>query len=164
MIPPRRYARIQIWLHWILVVLVTFQIVWNDRIGRAYHAFHDGVAPSPAAALGASLHIYAGIGTLVLGLGLLAARFRFGAPPAPAGEPAFLRRIALLTKVALYAMVIGMPLSGLAAWYLDIRTAGRIHGFAEMPAILLILLHFAGACYQHFWRKSDVLRRMLPFD
>jgi cytochrome b561 len=159
---PTRYTRLQSLLHWAIAALVLFQIVFHESIGTAWHATHDGVVPTSQVALWANFHVFAGLAIFVLAVLLVIQRIRNGGPPPPADEPAFLRLVALGTKVALYALVLIMPISGSAAWFFDVQTAGFVHGMAELPAILLVLLHFSGAMYQAFVLRSDVLRRMLP--
>jgi cytochrome b561 len=159
---PTTYSRVQSLLHWTIAALVIFQIAVHHEIGQAYHAFHDGKTPSATTTLWANIHVIAGILVFTLALWLLFLRWTKGAPPAPANDPRVLRIIAFVTKIALYALVLLAPLSGIAAWFFDVQTAGKIHGLAELPAKLLIILHFSGAMYQHFILKSDVLARMRP--
>lgn len=56
-----------------------------------------------------------------------------------------------------------IPLPSIAAprapWAL---TAGDIHAYTMWVLLALIALHVAAALYHHFFRRDDVLRRMLP--
>ncbi len=159
---PPTYSRIQSLLHWTIAAMVIFQVLVNHDIGRAYHAVHDQTIPSAKVALWASIHVWGGTLILFLALWLIALRWTRGVPSAPNDESRFLKLVALGTKIALYALVIGSPLTGIAAWFLDVRALGLLHSMANIPAKLLILLHFCGALYQHFVMKSNVLSRILP--
>lgn len=159
----RAYLRTRALLHWTIAALVMFQIFRHHEIGRAYHAVHDKVVPAADDTFWANLHVCAGILVLLLAAWLLWLRYQNGPSAAPANEPPFLRLIASATHWALFALIVLSPLTGLLAWYLDVRISGRIHSLAELPALALIGLHSVGAAHQHFVLKSDIFRRILPW-
>jgi cytochrome b561 len=88
-------------------------------------------------------------------------RWRNGAPAAPAGEPAFQRWAASAAHFLLYVAIFAMPVSGMVAWFGGIGDAGEIHELAKPVIIIVVALHAAGALWQHFIARTDVLRRML---
>ena len=72
-----------------------------------------------------------------------------------------LKLVASGTHILFYVLLIGMPLSGAAAWILGVAPAAQAHSVAEKLLILLIGLHVLAALAQHFWFKTDVLKRMV---
>ncbi len=54
-----------------------------------------------------------------------------------------------------------MPVTGALAWYLGLGSMGEIHELAKPVIIVAVALHAAGALWQHFVAKTDVMVRML---
>ena len=62
-----------------------------------------------------------------------------GAPKPPEHEPAILKLAAGATHLGLYALLILMPVSGIAAWFGNIEAAAE--GHEVMRLILLALVN-----------------------
>lgn len=155
------YSSIQIGLHWAVVVLVAFQYVAHNGIEAAWRALErDELPPAEGAAL-TNLHIASGMLVLLLALTRIGLRMTRGAPPPPSDEPRLLQLFAEVVHVAIYALLLLLPLSGLIAWFLAVPSAGSIHVLMTNALLVAIVLHVAGALFQHFVRRSDVLMRML---
>ena len=54
-----------------------------------------------------------------------------------------------------------MPATGALAWFGGIEASAAVHRAGMLTILALLLLHIAGALYQHFVLKTDVMRRML---
>jgi cytochrome b561 len=158
---PVGYTRAQIVLHWVIAALVIFQIVFGEDIVPAFRAYMRGTEPQADAVLPANLHVYLGLAILVLAVFRLALRMRYGAPALPAGESVALQYIAKLAHLVLYASIFVMPVTGALAWYFGIREIGELHEIGKPVIIVAVVLHAAGALWQHFVVGSNVLRRML---
>ena len=88
-------------------------------------------------------------------------RIRRGAPPPPAEEHEALRLAARAVHFAFYAVILLMPATGALAWFGGVGAMAAVHGAGMLLILVLLALHIAGAFYQHFVLKTDVLRRML---
>lgn len=130
------------------------------------------------------LHFSFGLAVLALVLPRLIGRVLGLAPPADARIPRWLALGARLGHVLLYALLIAVPLSG---WYaasrLGVRVGlfgltlppltaaagdsagliGRLHQLGGNAILLLAGAHAAMGLWHHFWRRDQVLRRMVPF-
>ncbi|MBO6716820.1 MAG: cytochrome b/b6 domain-containing protein [Rhizobiaceae bacterium] len=155
------YSGLQIALHWAVVLLIVFQFLAHEGMEHANDAFQRGQAPGETDLLMANTHVVAGLLVLLLALARLWLRFTRGVPALPENEHPLLRFAAQTTHFLIYAAIIVMPLSGLAAWYFGIGQAGDVHETVFKLLLALIALHVAGALYQHFMLKTDVLRRMI---
>ena len=152
------YARTQIILHWTIAALVIFQILVHDGIKHTWRERMDGVVlnePTP------QLHAFVGLTIFALVIWRLWLRFARGVPPLPEDDHPALKALATAVHWLLYALLILMPLSGTVAWFAGLPQPAIAHSLFEKLLIALILLHVAGALVQHFWFRSDVLRRML---
>ena len=155
------YSLPQRLLHWLIALLVFFNLLFPDGMNAWKHLVRNGQTPSPADISSANIHAYVGIAVLVLTIIRLAVRLSSGTPEAPSGQPALLHYIARVTHVLLYVLIFAMPLSGMAAYYFGIDTAGFVHGGPiKMLLWVVVVMHIFGALIQHFYFRSDVLRRM----
>lgn len=129
-----------------------------------------------------SIHKPLGIAILVLALLRLGVRLRDGAPPLPADLPAPMRLAARLSHVALYALMLALPLIGwamLSAAAYPVVLFGGLHLPAILPqsdrlhALLwgahrylafaffgLILMHLGAALFHAFVRRDGVFEAM----
>ncbi len=156
---PRGYSLTQIALHWTIAVLVLLQFLNDEAIGTAWRALRRGTEP-PADIL-ATAHIYVGVAILALVLWRIVLRLTRGAPPPPASEPRPLQIAAAATHGLLYLLLLALPVSGLVGWYGGVGSAGEVHELMKTVLMLLIFLHIAGALYQRFVLKTDVVTRMI---
>lgn len=159
--PPLTYSIAQRLLHWCVVVLIFFNLLFPDGMNRWHHLVRHGQTPTPDDISSANIHAYVGITILLLAAIRLLLRWERGVPPEPAGQPALLNMLAKLVHFLLYALLFLMPITGILAYYLGIASSGSLH--ADVLKIVLwavIGLHALGALTQHFYFKSNVLRRM----
>ena len=158
---PVTFSRTQIILHWTVVALIAFQFLAHDGMEHLWRASQRGGTVSASDTNLAYLHIFCGCLVLMLVLWRLVLRLTRGAPVAPEAEPVALRVVAALSHFALYALIIVLPVSGLAAWFFGVAPAAGVHLIAKTVLLPLIFLHAAGALAHHFIWKTDVLKRML---
>lgn len=158
---PNGYTLTQVRLHWVVALLVLAQFLNDDAIGGAWRAFRRGSA-EVAGGLLVTLHVVVGIAILIFALWRISLRLSNGTPPAPAEEPRALQIVAAATHGLLYLALIALPLTGLAAWFGGIGSAGEVHEIMTNALLALVGLHVLGALYQRFVLKTDVLNRMLP--
>ncbi|MCO5163184.1 MAG: cytochrome b/b6 domain-containing protein [Mesorhizobium sp.] len=161
-IPVRKgYSLLQIALHWLVAVLIAVQILYHEPMVGAWDAVRQGLAIPADLNLGVTVHVVAGVSVLLLVLLRLGVRIARGAPRVPENEPAPLKFVANATHILLYALMIAIPLGGLAAWAGGVKEAAQIHGLAANLLFALVLIHIAGALYQRFVLKTDVMTRMV---
>jgi cytochrome b561 len=173
---PDRYSRLSIGLHWLMLAL--FVAVYASIELRVL--FAKGTEARDAMK---SLHFT--LGLLMFGLVWLRLWMR-AKYPAPRIEPAPSRwqnLSASLAHIALYAIMIGMPLAG----WLALSAAGKPIPFfgLELPALIgqnkalagqikevheavgtagyfLIGAHAVAALFHHYIQRDNTLLRMLP--
>lgn len=153
------YSPMQVGLHWIVAILVAFQFFAHDGIEAAWRAFTRGEEMANMTVL-AALHIAAGILILLLALARIYLRITRGVPPPPADEPRLLQIAAEAVHGIIYLLLILLPLSGAVAWFAGMEPAGSAHALLTKILLGAVLLHIAGALFQHFIRRSTVLMRM----
>lgn len=179
-----RYTPVGILFHWVMALLVLFQLGWGW-----YMAF-----PMPG---GDKLHAYeihsaAGLPILILALLRMGWRLLIPGPINDADRLGWQTLAAHLTHYLFYFSFFGLPLSGWAMWS-SVAEPGPLYlaGFLPWPQLpldelpltmrwtildlaedvhltLVLLLavlvpaHVGAALKHHFWDRHDVLRAILP--
>lgn len=173
---PARYGGVAIALHW----LVAMALVVTFPLGL----YMAELSLSPRKAELAAYHKW--IGVTVFALTCVRVGWRLGhRPPAPlATMPAWQRRAATAAHLAMYALLLAIPVSGwlyssaagvptvyLGRWVLpdavgeDERLAGALklaHQLLNFALLALVVVHVAAALKHHFVDRDGLLARMLP--
>lgn len=173
-----RYRPVTIALHWLMLVL----IVAAYALILSRTEFERG---SDARNLVKMLHF--SVGVTIFALVWLRLIARLGSAPAPAVTPApprWQQRAGRAAHVALYGLMIGLPIGGMltlsfeghAIPYFGLfefgpfvaeneelaETFEELHELGGKVGYFLIGLHAAAALYHHYVRRDDTLKRMLP--
>ena len=157
----RNWSALSIWMHWLIVLLILVQFVDHDWMEAMWRNVRRGTPLTSSDVTGGWLHIVAGTTILVAAAVRLWDRYAVGRPPHPADEPTWALWLAKITHGLIYAILILMPIAGLVAWFGGVGVAARLHGLMWTPLLVLIGLHVLGAFTQHFWLKTDVLKRIV---
>ena len=155
---PSHYSRAQIALHWGIFLLIALQYLFHEPITKAWHSLREtgDFTFSPLIAG----HVFGGLLILALVAWRIVLRLTRGAPPLPEEEPAPLKLAAAATHIGLYGLMVLMPVSGAVAWFGGVGPAAGAHGVMRILLLALVALHIAGALYQQFVLKTDIMSRM----
>jgi cytochrome b561 len=158
MTSPKGYSGTQILLHWVIGLLIVFQLIFGEDMGQAWRSVESGGIPTMGLMVWA--HIVVGGAVLALVVWRLALRLRRGVPDAPAGDSKPVQLAAHIGHWALYALMVLFPVTGFAAWYGGIHDLAEVHEMMKPILILLILVHLLAALWHQFWLKDNLLARM----
>jgi cytochrome b561 len=172
-----RYTGVARLLHWltVLAVLAIAAVgLWMTFAEPAEEAFKLRLY---------NIHESLGITLLLVTLLRLFWRWRHPPPPLPADLPVPMRLAAHATHLALYALLLAMPVVGLMAtnaWGFPLTAFGilpipspigpdealapRLSWLHAMLALALggvAAMHIGAALFHHVIRRDDILRRML---
>lgn len=158
------YTKLQIWTHWLVVLLVAVQLLIAENMTEMVDAAEEGGTVSGTVSALGTLHYWLGIGILVVMLARLGMRLVLGAP-AHAGPPNPVQDFAAsAVHWLLYIVLLAVPVSGLVAYY-GLADVGDIHALSKPILIVLVALHVLGALYNQFVRRDGTLMRMVrPAD
>lgn len=157
------YSFTQIWLHWGVAALILYQLIFGEDMGDAWEAVEDNTVPMMTNWVWA--HILVGISVLVLVAWRIGLRLTRGVPQVPHSGSALMDKAAEWGHLALYAVMVLAPVSGLVAWYGGVEAAAEVHELFKPALILLVLGHVAAALYHQFILKDGLLLRMKrPLD
>ncbi len=171
-----RYGTPSIALHWLMLLLLV-AVYTTVNLAEAFpkgSVERDGLR---------AWHFALGLSVLALVVVRLAVNFSDRAPGIAPEPPAWQARSATLMHLALYALMIGLPLLG---WLLlsargrpipffgfelppligENRSAARfikeLHEIGGTCGYFLIGLHAVAALFHHYVARDNTLRRMLP--
>ena len=159
-VKPSSFSTAQRSLHWLMAVLIATQVFTGQFFGgpheHASGATAVDVPPPPILA-----HIAVGVSILLLAVARLILRFLKGAPESPKEEPRVFQLAAKAGHIALYALMLMMPITGLTAMFGDVELAGKIHGGPlKLLLFTLVAVHVGAVLVHQFYWKTDILRRM----
>jgi cytochrome b561 len=157
------YSRMQIRLHWAVVVLVAIQFLFHDGMS---HAFRDFVETGTKTfSIGVGVHIASGALILVLAFWRLGLRLLHGVPdPDPSHSKAQLM-LARVIYGLFYLLMVLLPVTGFLAFSQGSEAAGQVHSALKTLMFVLILLHIAAALVGQYVKKDGTLTRMMtPAD
>ncbi|MFN3994130.1 MAG: cytochrome b [Tabrizicola flagellatus] len=147
------YSGIQIVLHWLVAVLLALAWFTGEGANAALERVEEG------GTAGFVPHVALGLAILALAVLRVVVRLGRGAPE-PAGAVGSLQaRAAGWMHLALYVLMIAVPLGGISAWFLGLET-GEIHGLFANLLMVLALGHAALAIYHQVVLKDGTLTRM----
>lgn len=152
------YSGLQILLHWGTALLVVFNWIYSDGMGRALRVHLGGTASRPLS-IDPDIHVWTGVAVLALVLARLALRAVHGAPPA-AGD-GWMRSAAVWGHRVLYVLLVATPLLGAAAWFGGVRALGDPHELAANTLLWLAGGHALVALWHHYVLRDRLLARMV---
>jgi cytochrome b561 len=174
---PARWGHIAQFLHWLIVVLITIQVI----VGNIAADLPIGMKKL------AMFARHKSVGITILGLAVIRLLWRWANPtPAlPTTLKPYERVLAGVTHFGLYLLLFAMPLTGWmmtsargfpASWFGFFQLPDFVpkndalynamketHDTLALALYAIVFLHVMGALKHHFVLKDDVLRRMLPF-
>lgn len=173
---PAQYARSQILLHWLTVLLLVVAYAMMELRGFTV----KGSWPRDAMTVS---HFSVGCCVLLFMVVRLLERLRKQTPPITPAVPRWQTGMSHLVHTLLYVLFVVLPVLGIMSRYLkgspwsmfwlnmpvaaapDPATASMLIHWHETLANLgywLMGLHAAAALFHHIFLRDDTLRRMLP--
>lgn len=175
---PLRYTSVAVALHWLTAAL----ILWQLYLGFVFHDLPRG----PERGAWFDWHKTVGVTILLLALARLGWRIANPPPPFPDSLPRWERLAATVNHLAFYALIIAIPLTGLAAASsrggpiallggitvpaipgIDAATgdaAGGVHEALIFLTLALLAIHVAAALKHQFFDRNKAAGRMPPFS
>ncbi|MBK6907514.1 MAG: cytochrome b [Rhodocyclaceae bacterium] len=169
-----RYTTVAIGLHWLMVVLLMGMV----SVG----VYMSDLQLSPQKLQLYSWHKWGGVTAFLLVVVRLAWRATHSPPPLPTSMPPLLQRAAHAGHIALYLLMIAIPLSGwlmssakgFQTVYFGVlpipdllvkneelgKALKQVHELLNWALILLVLGHVGAAIKHHFIDKDGLLWRM----
>lgn len=158
---PTSFSLPQRLLHWLTAALVFFNLLLPDGMNEWHRSMRRTGAATADQVAGANIHAYVGIAILVLVLLRLVLRVYQGAPASPSEEPMIFQLAAKAAHIVLYLLLLAMPMTGMAAYYLGYDAVGGLHADILKVVLWAVLgAHVLGVLVHQFYWKTNVLRRM----
>jgi cytochrome b561 len=154
------YSTYQIALHWVIALLVLFQLVFGESMKMVVDAAERGRQLSAADQTMGSAHYWVGIAILALVVLRLALRLAAGAPAPTGKSPRWMHLAAGASHALFYVLLLATPVLGLLAFYVG-DPWGDIHSWSKPAFIVLIAIHALAALYHQFWLRDGTLQRMV---
>ena len=151
------YSGAQISLHWIIAVLILFNYIYSDGMGRALDARLENT-PLPQLGINPVIHVWIGVAVLLLCALRLGLRLGGGAP-APGGS-GLMQSAAAWGHRLLYALMFLVPLAGAITWFGGVEATGDLHAVLANALLVVAGGHALVAIYHQFVIRDGLLARM----
>ncbi|TRD20671.1 cytochrome b [Palleronia caenipelagi] len=150
------YTTAQIAMHWLVAATILLTWFFGEGMGKLLKTRAEG-GEVPTVPLHAAL----GMTVLALVVIRLVIRLRTGHPDAVPGTSDAVAKARDWGHIALYVLMIGVPIGGMAAWFGNIGAAQEGHEVGVKILVVLILGHAALALYHQYVKKDGTLLRMM---
>ena len=154
----QKYSNLQIWLHWIVFILIVVQFVFHEPIAQAFDRRLEGQEFEPSALIG--LHLLFGGAIFLLIVTRLWVRNEKGVPTYPKGNALLMEIASKVVHWSFYVVLLLLPLSGGFAWFQLSEGASNAHELLKTVLLLLVLLHVGASFFHYFVLKSNLFKRM----
>jgi cytochrome b561 len=172
-----RYTRIAIALHWVMALMIVGAFVAGTIL--------DGMDFSPFKLKLISWHKWLGVSIFAFVCFRIVWRLTHRPPPLPTSTPPWQRTAAAAGHLALYGLMVIIPLSGWlyssaagiqTVWFglvplpdllaRNEQTADllrTVHGWLNNGLLVVVLGHVAAALHHHYRLRDGLLTRMRPY-
>ena len=154
----QKYSNLQIWLHWIVFILIVAQFVLHDPIAKAFDKRLEGQDVVPSALTG--LHLLFGGVIFLLIVTRLWVRNEQGVPPYPKENAPLMEMASKAVHWSFYGVLLLLPLSGGFAWFQLSEGASNAHEVLKTVLLMLGMLHVGASLLHYFVLKSNLFKRM----
>jgi len=154
----QKYSNLQIWLHWIVFILILGQVVFHEPISEAFELRLEGQEVVPSALIG--LHLVFGGVVFLLIVTRLWVRMGQGVPSYPKENAALMELASKIVHWSFYGVLLLLPISGGFAWFQLSEGAGNAHEILKTALLLLLFLHVGASLFHYFVLKSNLFKRM----
>ena len=154
----QKYSNLQIWLHWIVFILIVVQFVFHEPITQAFDRRLEGQAVEPSVLIG--LHLMFGGAIFLLIVTRLWVRNEKGVPSYPEGNAPLMEIASKVVHWSFYGVLLLMPLSGGFAWFQLSEGASNAHELLKKVLLLLVLLQVGASFFHYFVLKSNLFKRI----
>lgn len=132
------------------MVLLVWRRYGPGGIGRSYAAHVAGIEPARYDVVLHELHTFGGLAIVRILMRLVV-----GAPRAPRNVHRVIQMLAVASHVALYAVLLALPVAGLLARYINFDTFGPVHVAFTRLLLVLVAAHIAAALWHLLVRRDS---------
>ena len=152
---PTDYSRAQIVLHWVTALCVLALYV------PISHASGASASHGHAVSFPMTVHLCIGLALLPLIAWRLWLRQARGVPQPESLEPELLRGVGRCAHLAMYGLLVLLPLSGAAVYLLADPWVQMVHEVGRVLLLGLVGMHSVAALMHHYALRNGALHRML---
>jgi cytochrome b561 len=153
-----KYSNLQIWLHWIVFVLIISQYLFHEPIAEAFDLRLEGKDFAQSVLI--PLHLVCGGVIFLLAVMRLWIRVTEGVPPYPKEGAALMKYMSMVVHWSFYGFLMLLPITGGAAWFQLSEGAGNAHEILRGLLIAFILLHVSASIFHYIALKTNLFWRM----
>ena len=113
---PTHYNKFHILTHWLVVVIILFQMITGDKIALEFLALRNEAITNNGNTSNSQFHILGGVSIFLLMAVRIFLRIKFGIPIPTKKTNALLKFLSTFVHLAIYFILFAIPITGLLAF------------------------------------------------
>ena len=157
---PTHYNKFHILIHWLVVVIILFQMITGDKIALEFLALRNEAITNNGNTSNSQIHILGGIFIFLLMAIRIFLRIKFGVPIPTKKTNALLQFFSIFVYLGIYFVLFAIPITGLSAFLTVNVDLGIAHKILVNILYLFIMIHLIGVAYHQIFLGDNIMQRI----
>ena len=157
---PTHYNKFHILIHWLVVVIILFQMITGDKIALEFLALRNEAITNNGNTSNSQIHILGGIFIFLLMAIRIFLRIKFGVPIPTKKTNALLTFLSTFVYLGIYFVLFAIPITGLSAFLTVNVDLGIAHKILVNILYLFIMIHLIGVAYHQIFLGDNIMQRI----
>ena len=157
---PTHYNKFHILTHWLVVVIILFQMITGDKITLEFYALRNEAITNNGNTSNSQFHILGGVFIFLLMAVRIFLRIKFGVPTPTLKTNALLKFLSIFVHLGIYFILFAIPITGLLAFSTVNIDLGIAHKILVNILYLFIITHLIGVAYHQIFLGDNIMQRI----
>ena len=157
---PTHYNKFHILIHWLVVVIILFQMITSDKIALEFLALRNEAITNNGNTSNSQFHISGGVFIFLLMAVRIFLRIKFGVPTPTKKTNALLKFLSTFVHLGIYFILFAIPITGLLAFSTVNIDLGIAHKILVNILYLFITTHLIGVAYHQIFLGDNIMQRI----
>ena len=157
---PTHYNKFHILIHWLVVVIILFQMITGDKIALEFLALRNETITNNGNTSNSQSHILGGVFIFLLMAVRIFLRIKFGVPTPTKKTNALLKFLSTFVHLGIYFILFAIPITGLLAFSTVNIDLGIAHKILVNILYLFIITHLIGVAYHQIFLGDNIMHRI----
>ena len=157
---PTHYNKFHILIHWLVVVIILFQMITGNKIALEFLALRNEAITNNGNTSNSQIHILGGVFIFLLMAVRIFLRIKFGVPTPTKKTNALLKFLSTFVHLGIYFILFAIPITGLLAFSTVNIDLGIAHKILVNILYLFIIIHLIGDAYHQIFLGDNIMQRI----
>ncbi len=157
---PTHYNKFHILIHWLVVVIILFQMITGDKIALEFLAIRNEAITNNGNTSNSQIHILGGVFIFLLMAVRIFLKIKFGIPIPTKKTNALLKFLSTFVHLGIYFILFAIPITGLLAFSTVNVDLAIVHKILVNILYLFIMIHLIGVAYHQIFLGDNIMQRI----